>query len=231
MKWRRRRCGKQYIGMKCAPLEQHIGMKWRRRRCGKRSGLKDAPQRRVYPRSLARGPIDVSTGEAVRPCARPKDAYFRTAGTRFQAGVRLTLILFIYQCTNVRTLAYIGTGATTLETPGAVTEWTAARTDGLDGPMSARFDHLPRVCTRMQTQAAPFRAQSTRRNLGRHVPFGAWPWHAQGHATFARAELASLRGPAALGGWGNGRRGSSRCAGKEPLNGELFARRPRERCG
>eukprot|EP00661_Eupelagonemidae_sp_cell13_P009127 gene9127-biopygen12190 len=42
----RRRCGKsppwvaqvvveQYIGMECAPLEQHIGMKWRRRRCGK----------------------------------------------------------------------------------------------------------------------------------------------------------------------------------------------------
>eukprot|EP00661_Eupelagonemidae_sp_cell13_P022443 gene22443-biopygen16248 len=97
MKWRRRRCGKQYIGMKCAPLEQHIGMKWRRRRCGKRSGLKDAPQRRVYPRSLARGPIDVSTGEAVRPCARPKDAYFGTAATRFPPGVRLTLILFIYQ--------------------------------------------------------------------------------------------------------------------------------------
>eukprot|EP00661_Eupelagonemidae_sp_cell13_P021744 gene21744-biopygen23654 len=39
----------------------------------------------------------VSTEEAVKPCARPKDAYFRTAATRFQAGVRLTLILFIYQ--------------------------------------------------------------------------------------------------------------------------------------
>eukprot|EP00661_Eupelagonemidae_sp_cell13_P024428 gene24428-biopygen23897 len=58
---------------------------------------KDAPQRRVYARSLQNGPIDVSTGEAVRPCARLKDAYFWTASLRFRSGVRLTLVLFIYQ--------------------------------------------------------------------------------------------------------------------------------------
>ena len=52
-----------------------------------KSGLKDAPQRRGYTRSLPMGPIDgthgcaqktvflVPTGEAVRPSARPKDAF------------------------------------------------------------------------------------------------------------------------------------------------------------
>eukprot|EP00661_Eupelagonemidae_sp_cell13_P011064 gene11064-biopygen9386 len=39
----------------------------------------------------------VCTGEAVRPCARAKDAYFPTVDTRFVSGVRLTLIPFIYQ--------------------------------------------------------------------------------------------------------------------------------------
>eukprot|EP00661_Eupelagonemidae_sp_cell13_P011907 gene11907-biopygen369 len=56
-----------------------------------RNGLKCAPQRRVYLRSLSKCPIDgthgcaqkmvfsVCTGAAVRACVCPKDAYFRTA--------------------------------------------------------------------------------------------------------------------------------------------------------
>eukprot|EP00661_Eupelagonemidae_sp_cell13_P015581 gene15581-biopygen21722 len=83
----RRRCGKsppwvaqvvveQYIGMECAPLKGPI------------DGTHGCAQKMVFL---------VPTGEAVKPCARPKDAYFRSAATRFQAGVRLTLILFNYQ--------------------------------------------------------------------------------------------------------------------------------------
>eukprot|EP00661_Eupelagonemidae_sp_cell13_P014732 gene14732-biopygen9660 len=68
----------------------------------------DTPQQRGYTLSVPMGPIDghmgvqlerlsVCTGEAVGSCARPKDAYFRTAEPGFLSGVRLTLILFIYQ--------------------------------------------------------------------------------------------------------------------------------------
>eukprot|EP00661_Eupelagonemidae_sp_cell13_P020100 gene20100-biopygen19089 len=40
---------------------------------------KHAPQRRVYARSVQKGPIDVPSGEAVRPSARPEDVFFRTS--------------------------------------------------------------------------------------------------------------------------------------------------------
>eukprot|EP00661_Eupelagonemidae_sp_cell13_P020958 gene20958-biopygen22151 len=64
---------------------------------------KYAPQRRVYARSLQKCPIDgthgcaqkmifsVPSGEAVRPSARPKDAFFRAVEARIASGVQLAL--------------------------------------------------------------------------------------------------------------------------------------------
>eukprot|EP00661_Eupelagonemidae_sp_cell13_P006461 gene6462-biopygen7378 len=96
----RKRCGKsppwvaqvvveQYIGMECAPLEQHIGMKWRRRRCGKQYIGMYTPQRRVYPRSLPKGPIDE------RACARKMRIFGPASQKSGQGFGRLSLPLLI----------------------------------------------------------------------------------------------------------------------------------------
>eukprot|EP00661_Eupelagonemidae_sp_cell13_P016853 gene16853-biopygen18827 len=85
----------------------------------------------------------VSTGEAVRPCARPKDTYFRTADPKLRSGIRLTLILFIYQ----RRIY-------PCSLPNAATRFQSGRVHGATWPPNAFWDHKP---TEITSKDAPQR--------------------------------------------------------------------------